>query len=190
MHLILRFLVFNIFIFLSFVTHYPSFVCLSMHLSSGCQTFTLSFLAVLPFFQDFCFYYSHYFLNSAWFSLLQLPPLSVPVIVPVPIKFGVKLGTFECPAGGSDPVVTGVNCKNCRGLYTPACTLRRLLNWETLASDNDKCHRCPHWHTVCTCDSWSTLKTSITTDLKKKYMCTWKNHLKHTRKKQNVYVPK
>lgn len=112
MRQILRFYIFNIFISLVFCDSLPVFcLCLSMQPSYGCQTFSLSFLTVRPFFPRPLLSLFSLFLKLCMIFSLQLPPLSVPVIMPVPIKFCVKLGTFECPAGGFDPVVTGAKLR-------------------------------------------------------------------------------
>lgn len=140
MHQILRFYIFNIFISPVFCDSLPVFcLCLSMQPSYGCQTFSLSFLTVRPFFQDLCFHYSHYFLNSAWFSLFNFP-LSLSLWSCLfPLNSVSNLALSSAWQEGLILLWLGRNCENCRSPYTPACALRRLLNWETFASDIGEC---------------------------------------------------
>lgn len=127
------------------------------------KLFTLSFLTMRPFFfhlfQKLYFHYSHYFLNSAGFYL-QLPPLSVPVIISVPIKFVVRLGTLSarqerwscCDLSEIVKIVKVL-------ILLPACThtrthkhthtrvlslIRNFWLWHIQVS-----YKCPHWHSLC-----------------------------------------
>lgn len=141
MHQILRFYIFNVFISLFFCDSLPVFsLCRSMRSSYGCQTFSLSFLTVRPFSKDFCFHYSHYFLNSAWFSLFSFSLFLSLWSCLFPLNSVSNLALSTARQEGLILLWLGRNCENCRSPYTPACTLRRLLDWETFASDIDKCH--------------------------------------------------